>query len=314
MTHCQSHGRFAWLACLCLFVPGCRGDAGAPDGNGRTASAPRGTPSALGAAPVTESSAKRRSADTPPATAPSAGAADVNGACAGPLPRGAALPHFEQRKLASHKEGRYRFELTYPVFVEEDEKVASNVNRQLLEQLTAVQKRFLKETRGETEAPDPDNERWFEGKCDTAFYSPSFTSIACETMEGPGAHPNIDQFAVNFQICPDVRRLALADLCRSLPECRVQIIELINQDFRTGQKKETAIQFRDGAIGAKGDAPDTERTATMLRAFGITPVGLRFFLFDELPHALKAFAIVDIPAQKVRPVLRDDVARRIWGL
>jgi hypothetical protein len=313
MTHCQSYQRFAWLACLWSFIAGCRGDAGAPDGKGRTASAPQGTPSPVAAAPATEPAANKRSAEAPPAAAPSAGAADVNGPCAGPLPLGAPLPHFEQRKLASHKEGRYRFELTYPVFIEEDEKVAANVNRQLLEQLTAVQKRFLKETPAETQAHDPANQPWFEGKCDTAFYSPSFTSIACETMEGPGAHPNIDKFAVNFQTCPDVRRLALADLCRSLSECRTKIIELINEDFRTGQKKETGIQFRDAAMGAKGDSPDKEQTAATLRAFGITPVGLRFFLFDELPHVLKAFATVDIPAQKVRPVLRDDVTRRLWG-
>jgi hypothetical protein len=292
MTHCQSYERFAWLGCLCLFVGGCRSDAGAPDEKGPTASAPPAAPTAA---------------------APSAGAADVEGGCAGPLPPSAPLPHFEQRKLASHKEGRYRFELTYPAFVEESEKVASNVNRQLLEQLTAVQKRFLKEIQTETQAPDPTNLRWFEGKCDTAFYSPSFASIACETMEGPGAHPNVDKFAINFQTCPDVRRLALADLCRSLPQCRTKIIELINEDFRTGQKKETGIQFRDGALAHGGDSPKKEQPAATLRAFGMTPTGLRFFLFDELPHVLKAFAIVDIPAELVRPVLRDDVARRIWG-
>ena len=45
----------------------------------------------------------------------------------------------------------------------------------------------------------------------------------------------------------------------------------------------------------------------------MTPTGLRFYLFDELPHVLQAFAVIDIPAAKLRPVLRDDVAGRIWA-
>ena len=248
-----------------------------------------------------------------PAAAASADAAAKDDECAGPLPSGSPLPHFEQRKLKSMKEGHYRFELAYPVFQEASEKVAQKINRQLLERLTAIQKRFLKEAEATTGAPDPSNARWFEGTCDVAFYSPSFTSVGCETMEGPGAHPNLDKFAINFELCPDVRRLALADLCRELPECRNKVIELINEDFRTGKKKETGIQFRDGSTAAKGGAPGMEHPVATLREFGITPVGLRFFLFDELPHVLQAFAIVDIPAAKVRPVLRDDVARRIWG-
>jgi len=125
-------------------------------------------------------------------------------------------------------------------------------------------------------------------------------------MEGPGAHPNLDKFAVNFQICPEVRRLALTDLCRSLPECRKTIIELISEDFRTGPKKETGIQFRDGATGAKGDSPDKEQPDATLREFAITTAGVSIFLFDELPHVLQAFGMVDLPAAKVRSVLHDE--------
>jgi hypothetical protein len=49
-----------------------------------------------------------------------------------------------------------------------------------------------------------------------------------------------------------------------------------------------------------------------LEAFAITPAGLRFYLFDELPHVLQAFAVVDLPAAKVRPVLREDLTARLW--
>jgi len=311
---CLSYQRVASVGCLCLFVNGCRSEAGAPDGKGRAAGAAQATPSVSVSPTSAPAMATREPAvNAAPAVAVSANAAAQDGECAGPLPLGSPLPHFEQRKLNSRKEGYYRFELAYPVFQEAREKVAQKINRQLLERLTAIQKRFLKEAEATNGAPDPDNARWYEGKCDVAFYSPSFASVGCETMEGPGAHPNLDKFAINFEICPDVRRLTLADLCRELPECRKKIIELINQDFRTGKKKETGIQFRDGPGAEKVGAPDMEHPVVTLREFGITPVGLRLFLFDELPHVLQAFAIVDIPAAKVRPVLRDDVARRIWG-
>jgi hypothetical protein len=56
-----------------------------------------------------------------------------------------------------------------------------------------------------------------------------------------------------------------------------------------------------------------EHPAATLRTFGVTPTGLRIFLFDELPHVLQAFGVVDIPSAKVLPVLREDLARRIWG-
>jgi hypothetical protein len=137
-------------------------------------------------------------------------------------------------------------------------------------------------------------------------------SVACETLEGPGAHPNVDKFAHTFQLCPDVKPIALADLCRALPECRQRIVALINEDFRTGEKKQTGIQFRAGPPSS-GEPSDPEHPVATLQAFGITPAGLRFFLFDELPHVLQAFAVVEIPIAKVRGVLREDTARTIWG-
>jgi hypothetical protein len=310
MTHFgPSCERVAFVGCLCLVVSGCRSDAGAPETKGQRAN----TPSAAAAQPRAPEAPKHElTVPAQTAAAASTEPADTDAGCAGPTPAGAPLPHFEQRKLASVKERHYRFELLYPVFHEQPEKVSSKLNREIAEHLTALQKRFVNQAEAAATAPDPDDARWFEGRCDVGYHSMSFTTVACETMEGPGAHPHLDKFALNFQICPDVRRLELTDLCRSLPQCRKKIIELINEDFRAGQKKETGIQFREGPAGTKGGSTDAEQPIATLRVFAITPVGLRIFLFDELPHVLQAFAIVDLPAAKVRPVLRDDVARRLW--
>jgi hypothetical protein len=311
MTHFRpSFERFAFVGCLCFLVNACRSDAGAPETKGQRANAPSAAPSAAAAQPSAPEAPKNEL--TVPAAAASTEPADTDAGCAGPTPPGVPMPHFEQRKLASVKERHYRFELLYPVFPEQPEKVSSKLNREILEHLTVLQKRFVNQADAVATAPDPDNARWFEGRCDVGYHSMSFTTVVCETMEGPGAHPHLDKFALNFQICPDVRRLDLADLCRSLPQCRKKIIELINEDFRAGQKKETDIQFREGPAGTNGGSTDAEQPIAALRAFAITPVGLRIFLFDELPHVLQAFAIVDLPAAKVRPVLRDDVARRLW--
>ena len=291
----------ALAGCLGLIVAGCRNDGNATQGRGNepaAASIPLARPSAGG----TTSGASPAS----PGAAPSAqGKDDV---CGGPAT--GPLPKLEERKLATEQKGHYRFELKYPVFHEDDEMVTQKLNRQLLEQLTAIEKRFLKEAEGQGAGSDPEDARWFEGKCATAYHSKAFVSVACDTMEGPGAHPNLDKFAHNFRICPDVRELTLADVCRSLPECRKTIVALVNEDFRTGEKKQTGIQFRDGP--ARGGS-DPEHPVAALRTFEITQAGLRFFLFDELPHVLQAFAVIDIPAAKLRPVLRDDVARRLWA-
>ena len=264
--------------CLCMLVAGCRTDAAAPDGR-----------AVANAAPVQEAD------------------------CGGPPPAGAPLPRLESRQLASRQEGHYRFELQYPHLYADDAKVAQKVNDQLLEQLTVIQKRFIKEAVEEGRAPDSENARWFEGTCATTYHSKAFVSVACDTMEGPGAHPNLGKLAYSFQVCPEVRQLALADLCRSLPECRKRSIQLVNEDFRVDPKKETGIQFRDGPMGSRGEPPDMEHPAATLRTFGVTPTGLRFFFFDELPHVLQAFGIVDIPIGKLRPVLREDMALLIWG-
>jgi hypothetical protein len=246
-----------------------------------------------------------------PSASPSSPPSTRESECGGAPPPG-PLPRLEQGKLAAQQEGRYRFELKYPRFHEDNEKAMRKVNQQLFEQLGAIKTRFVKEAESQGGTPDPDNARWFEGKCETAYHSKSFVSVACETMEGPGAHPHLDKFAYNFQICPEVRVLALADVCRALPECRKKIIQLINDDFRTGEKKQTDIQFRDGPV-PHGESTDPDLPIPALRTFAITPTGLRFYLFDELPHVLQAFAVIDIPAAKVRPVLRDEIARRLWG-
>lgn len=240
---------------------------------------------------------------------PSAAAPDAGCGVARP---DAPLPKLEKRSLAAKREGRYRFELEYPVLRAKAEKIEQSVNRALLDRLSALQKRFVKDAEENSDGSDPDNARWFEGKCDIAYDSPSFVSVGCETMEGPGAHPNVDKLAYNFRICPNVKALELADLCRSLPECKKRIVDLINEDFRQGDKKQAGIQFRTESE-APGSPADPERTVAKLQSFGITPAGLRVFLFDELPHVLQAFAIVDIPAAKVRSVLREDVARALWG-
>ena len=311
MTHSRRSEVGAALAgCLGLIAASCRNDAGAT--KGRRAEPPAAnqpnsatTPAAPTIAPLTSSSASVQGSP-----APSPSAQEKDDACGGP-PTG-PLPRLEERKLAAEQQGRYRFELKYPHFHEDDEKVTQKLNLQLVEQLTTIEKRFIREAEGQGPGSDPDNARWFEGTCGTAYHSKSFVSVACDTMEGPGAHPNLDKFAYNFRICPDVRPLALADICRSLPECRKRIIAVINEDFRAGEKKQTGIQFREGP-GAKGEASDLEHPVAALRSFGITPTGLRFFLFDELPHVLQAFAVIDISAAKLRPVLRDDAARRLWA-
>jgi hypothetical protein len=309
----ESRARAMLVGCLCWLAVGCRGEAGAPEGRRADPSASRGTASVptagdhLSAVPMI----------LPPAPIPSASAAASSTAIAPDVDCGgvptAPLPRLEQRKLTAERKGQYRFELKYPLFLEDNEKVTQQLNRQFLEHLTAIQKRFVKEAQTEDHAPDPDNARWFEGKCEIAYHSLSFVSVACDTMEGPGAHPNLDKFAYNFQVCPDVRLVTLADLCRSLPDCRKKIVELINEDFRNGEKKETGIQFRDGPMRSPGEPPDMEHPVATLRTFGLTPTGLRVFLFDELPHVLQAFGVVDLPASQLRPVLREDVARRIWG-
>jgi hypothetical protein len=218
----------------------------------------------------------------------------------------------QERKLAATKEGFYRFELAYPLLAIEDEARAEKVNQGLVEQLRAIERRFVGESPGNDGTPDPENVRWFEGKCTIAYLSSAFVSVACDTMEGPGAHPNLDKFAYNFQICPEVRLVALGDLCRALAPCKKKIVDLINEDFRTGPKKETGIQFRVGPRGAPGQPPDMEHPVATLQAFAVTPAGLRIYLFDELPHVLQAFGVVDLPAAKVRPVLREDLAARLW--
>jgi hypothetical protein len=216
------------------------------------------------------------------------------------------------RKLAQTQPGQYRFEITYPYVPVDNEKAGRKLNPELLQRLVATQKRFVAQAQGENRPPDPDNARWFEGKCEIAYLSSSFVSVGCETMEGPGAHPNVDKFALNFQICPEVRPLALADLCGALPACKKKIVDLINEDFRSGPKKETGIQFRVGPRPST-EPPDMEHPVATLQSFGLTPAGLRVFLFDELPHVLQAFAIVDLPAAKLRSVLREDVAQRLWA-
>jgi hypothetical protein len=234
-------------------------------------------------------------------------------ACGGPPSPKAPLPHAEERKLAASQEGRYRFELKYPILQIDHEKRGEKLNQRLFELLRGLQSRFVQEAGAETGVPDPDNARWFEGKCEIAYQSSSFVSVACDTMEGPGAHPNLDQFAYNFQICPEVHLLALEDVCRALPRCKKELVDLINEDFRRGEKKETGIQFRAHPRSGPGSSPDMEHPVATLQAFGITPAGLRIYLFDELPHVLQAFAVVDLPAAKVRSVLREDVAARLWG-
>jgi hypothetical protein len=233
--------------------------------------------------------------------------------CGGPPSPRAPLPHGEERTLAASQEGRYRFELKYPLLRVDSEKRAEKLNQRLLELLRGIQHRFAQEVEGIAGAPDPDNARWFEGKCEIAYQSSAFVSVACDTLEGPGAHPNIDKFAYNFQICPEVHLLALDDVCRALPRCKKEIVDLINEDFRSGPKKETGIQFRVRPRGAPGAPPDMEHPVATLQAFGITPAGLRIYLFDELPHVLQAFAVVDLPAAKLRAILREDVAGRLWG-
>jgi len=317
MTHFRWSDMGAALAgCVALFAVSCRNDAHGTDSHGTDLGAARSAPAAV-ASNAQTTVPNRGATAASPSTAPiphsaqaAASVLEKNDACAGPST--GPLPQLEEHKLAAERKGQYRFELKYPLFHEDDEKVTQKLNRQLLERLKAIEKRFVSEAEGQETGSDPDNARWFEGKCATAYHSKSFVSVACDTMEGPGAHPNLDKFAVNFRICPDVHELTLTDVCRSLPDCRKGIIALINEDFRAGEKKQTGIQFRDGPRG-QGEASDPEHPVAELRVFGITPTGLRFFLFDELPHVLQAFAVVDVPATKLRPVLRDDVARRIWG-
>jgi hypothetical protein len=289
---------------------GCRSEGRAPDGSGAPGA------SHVTSAPVSSLRADAHSAALPaspasvgtpaPSAFASAGATD----CGEAKPPSAPLPQVDQQKLTSERHGFYRFELQYPVFPDSTHKGHFALNRLLSQKLTTLQKRFLDGAGGEGRAPDPDNARWFEGKCELAYASRVFVSVACDTMEGPGAHPNLDKFAYNYRVCPDVREVTLSDLCRSLADCRRRIVQLINDDFRSGEKKQTGIQFREDT---KGTAGDTEQPVAKLDAFGITPSGLRVFLFDELPHVLQAFAIVDIPAAKLRSVVRDDVARQIWG-
>jgi hypothetical protein len=253
----------------------------------------------------------RVAADSPLAGATGSSIATTDAGCAARTP-GAPLPKLEKRSLTAKREGRYRFELEYPWLRAANEKAEQKVNRALLDRLSATQKGFVKDAEQYGDGSDPDGARWFEGKCAIAYDSPSFVSVACETMEGPGAHPNVDKFAHNFRVCPDVKAVDLVDLCRSLPECKKRIVDLINQDFRTGDKKQTGIQFRTESE-APGAPSDPERPIAKLQAFGITPAGLRFYLFDELPHVLQAFAIVDIPAADLRSVIREDVARLLWN-
>jgi hypothetical protein len=293
---------------------GCRSDAGGGErANVNGASSSSVSPLASGAAELSPRSAS-------PVASPSASALPANAGCGGP-PTEAPLPRAEERTLAASREGHYRFDLKYPLLRIDDEKRAEKLNQALSEQLRAVEKRFVREasgdpgkslTRDDDGEPDPENARWFEGKCAIAYLSSAFVSVACDTMEGPGAHPNLDKFAYNFQICPEVRLVTLGDLCRALPSCKKKIVDLINEDFRTGQKKETGIQFRVGPRGAPGQPPDIEHPVATLEAFGITPAGLRIYLFDELPHVLQAFGVVDLPAAKVRPVLHEDLAARLW--
>jgi len=293
---------------------GCRNDSsGQERANVSHASPTPVSPPASGAAETSPRSAS-------PAASPSASAPLANAACGGPPPE-APLPRAEERTLTTSQEDHDRFELKYPVLSIDDEKRAEKLNQGLLAQLRAIEKRFVQESPGDPgksptrdgeNKPDPENARWFEGKCAIAYLSSAFVSVACETMQGPGAHPNLDKFAYNFQICPEVRLVALGDLCRELAPCKKKIVDLINEDFRTGQRKETGIQFRLGPRGAPGQPPDMEHPVATLEAFGITPAGLRIYLFDELPHVLQAFAIVDLPAAKVSPVLREDLAARLW--
>jgi len=82
-----SYERVALVGCLCLFVGGCRSDAGEPAATRAPAPA-----------------ASEPAVQAPTASAASANAAGPDGDCAGPAPPGTPLPHFEQRKLASLKE------------------------------------------------------------------------------------------------------------------------------------------------------------------------------------------------------------------
>jgi hypothetical protein len=257
------------------------------------------------------SAGARSAAESPLASASTSTSGLPDPGCSAGAP-GAPLPKLEKRSLAAKREGRYRFELEYPLLRTPSEKTEQKVNRALLDRLATMQKRFVKDAEQYSDDSDPENARWFEGKCAISYDSPSFVSVACETMEGPGAHPNVEKFAHNFRICPDVKALELGDLCRSLPECKKRIVDLINEDFRAGDKKQTGIQFRSES-GTSGGAPDPDSPIAKLQSFGITPSGLRVYLFDELPHVLQAFAIVDIPVAKVRSVLREDVAQLLWG-
>jgi len=311
---------FRWYAAGAMAVfagalaLGCRSDAGGGDRvnqNGTSSSSVSPPASHAGEAPPRSAS---------PVASPSASAVLANAACGGP-PTDAPLPRAEERTLSASREGHYRFDLQYPLVRIDDEERAEKLNQELLEQLRAIQKRFVREssgdpgkslTRDDDGKPEPENARWFEGKCAIAYLSAAFVSVACETMEGPGAHPKLDKFAYNFQICPEVRKVSLGDLCRALPPCKKAIVDLINEDFRTGQKKETGIQFGVGPRGAPGQPPDREHPIATLQAFGITPAGLRIYLFDELPHVLQAFGVVDLPAAKIRPVMREDLAARLW--
>jgi hypothetical protein len=297
----------ALVGCLTLLTASCRNDPGATNERGADPSAVRRAP--VAAADQASVLAATPSASAPGLSSPATTRPTRDNDCAGP-PSG-PLPSLEQRKLTAQKQGRYRFELQYPLFHEDNEKLTQKLNAQLLEHLTGIQKRFVQEAENQDVESEPDNARWLEGKCEAAYHSKSFVSVACDTMEGPGAHPNLDKLAYNFQICPELRLLALTDLCRSLPECRKRIVELINDDFRTGDKKQTGIQFRTGPV-PHGESSDPEHRVAALRTFAITPTGLRFYLFDELPHVLQAFGVIDIPAAKLRPVLREDVAHRIW--
>jgi hypothetical protein len=299
--------RAALLVVLAAASISCRNDRGADlhgaDSNARSASTSSATP-------VTPPA---RSAEFPAAPSPvSPGSATTDAACGPPPPPGAPLPKLEKRALTAKKDGHYRFEFEYPLLRAPADKIEQKVNRLLFDRLAKIQTRFVREAENQGGESDPDNARWFEGKCEVVYDSPSFVSVGCETMEGPGAHPHVDKFAHSFQLCPDVKPLALADLCRALPECRKRIVALINEDFRTGDKKQTGIQFRAGP-SSPGDPDDSEHPVANLQSFGITPGGLRFFLFDELPHVLQAFAVVDIPIAKLRTVLRDDATRAIWG-
>jgi hypothetical protein len=303
----------AALLGLGQLLAACRSESA--DGSKKaTSNAARGASAAVSTSSTSTSNSPAPGAAATGDSAPVALAAPLAksldaGCGAAPAP-GTPLPKLEQKKLAAKREGRYRFELQYPVLVEADSKMEQQLNRLLSQRLTAIQKRFVDESSGDESAPsDPDDARWFEGKCEVAYHSSAFVSVACDTMEGPGAHPNLDKFAYNFQTCPEVRLLTLVDLCRSLSACRQRIVELLNEDFRTGDKKQTGIQFRDSASSGPSDP---EHPVAKLDSIGLTPTGLRVFLFDELPHVLQAFAIVDLPAVELSNVLRADIAHAIW--